>query len=278
MHRTLMAPIAGVAIAAIAIGAVSASNARTPAATPAAAPASSTPAAVAANAAASAVAANAAASAVTPASTIPVFDPGNFTPGAAIDNVYFPLPVGRTLVYKGMKVGVSQRDVVHVTTRTKMIDGVLARGVSDIAKHRRRLLEKTTDWYAQDNAGNVWYLGEDTVEFKPGGKQDTSGSWMAGVGGAVPGIIMLADPRIPDAYRQEYWKGQAEDTAWVVVRGGTTVVPFGTVHHVLRTLEASRLEPRAYDLKIYGPGLGIIREKALSGDPETANLVRVIEP
>jgi len=268
MHRTLMAPLAGVAIAAIAIGAASASNGARPA--PSTATSSSVHRAGATRTAST--------TAAVAGSNAPVFDPGNFAPGAAIDNPYFPLPVGRTLEYRGVRNGVTQRDFVHVTTRTKMIDGVLARGVSDIAKHRQRVLEQTTDWYAQDTSGNVWYLGENTVAIGPHGGRDTSGSWMAGVSGAVPGIIMLADPQIPSAYRQEYWKGQAEDTAWVVVRGGTLVEPYGTVHHILRTLEASRLEPRAYDLKIYAPGLGIVRERALTGEPEVADLVKVIEP
>ena len=54
------------------------------------------------------------------------FDPGNFVPGAPIDNAYFPLPVGRALVYRGAKDGQTQRDVVRVTAKTRMIDGVLA--------------------------------------------------------------------------------------------------------------------------------------------------------
>ena len=159
-----------------------------------------------------------------------------------------------------------------------MIDGVLATAVSDIAKHHQTLLEKTTDYYAQDKLGNVWYLGEATVSFGRHGKRDTSGSWMAGVNGAIPGLIMEANPRIPDAYRQEFLAGEAEDTAWVVRRGGSVTVPFGKIHDKLSTLEATRIEPGAYDLKVYGKGLGIVLERALSGPPEVAKLVRVIEP
>ena len=36
--------------------------------------------------------------------------------------------------------------------------------------------------------------------------------------GAVSGIIMQADPQVPDAYRQEYYVGEAEDTAWIIGR------------------------------------------------------------
>jgi hypothetical protein len=206
----------------------------------------------------------------------PVFDPANFV--AVVDNPYYPLPVGRTLVYSGIKDGQTQRDTVTITNQTKVILGVTATVVSDIADHNGTLLEKTSDWYAQDKQGNVWYLGEDTVHYLPHGKTDTSGSWEAGVNGAQPGIIMESNPQIPDSYRQEYLAGQAEDTAWIVDRGATVSVPYGKVRNVLTTLEATRLEPGAYDQKVYGPGLGIILEQSLSGANEFAKLESVTGP
>ena len=206
----------------------------------------------------------------------PVLDPANFV--SVIDNPYFPLPVGRTLVYEGTKDGQSQIDTVTVTSQTKVILGITATVVSDIANHDGALLEKTFDYYAQDKQGTVWYLGEDTTAFLPNGKTDTSGSWLAGVHGAEPGIVMEANPRIPDAYRQEYLAGEAEDTAWVVQVGGTVTVPYGKLRNTLVTLEATRIEPGAYDQKIYAPGLGIVLELALTGAPETAQLVSVTGP
>ena len=96
--------------------------------------------------------------------------------------------------------------------------------------------------------------------------------------GAEPGIIMEANPQIPDAYRQEYFAGQAEDTAWIVDRGGTVSVPYGKVRNVLTTLEATRLEPDAYDQKVYGPGIGIVLEQSLTGPNEYAKLESVTGP
>jgi hypothetical protein len=214
--------------------------------------------------------------AAAPKTGAPVFDPNNFV--AVIDNPYYPLPVGRTLVYSGIKDGDTQRDTVTVTNQTKVILSVTATVVSDVADHDGALLEKTSDWFAQDRQGNVWYLGEDTVAFLGHGKTDTSGSWEAGVDGAIPGIIMEANPQVPDAYRQEFLAGEAEDTAWVVDRGGTVKVPYGKIKDVLTTLEATRVEPGAYDEKVYGPGIGIVIEQALSGDVENAKLVSVTGP
>jgi hypothetical protein len=212
----------------------------------------------------------------TTGTSTPVFDPNNFV--AVVDNQFYPLPVGRTLVYSGVKDGQTQRDTVVIKSETKVILGVSTTVVSDIADHDGTLLEKTSDWYAQDKQGNVWYLGEDTVHYLAHGKTDTSGSWEAGVNGAVAGIIMEANPQIPDAYRQEFLAGQAEDTAWIVDRGETVTVPYGKVRNVLSTLESTRLEPGAYDQKVYGPGLGIVLEQSLSGANEYAKLVSVTGP
>jgi hypothetical protein len=105
----------------------------------------------------------------------PVLNPADFVRG--VTNPYFPLPVGRTLIYRGVKDGKSQVDWVHVTSRVKVIEGIPTVSVTDVAKHNGQLLEKTIDWYAQDKRGNVWYLGEDTAEYLPGGKVDKAGSW-----------------------------------------------------------------------------------------------------
>jgi hypothetical protein len=193
-----------------------------------------------------------------------------------IDNPYFPLPVGRTLVYRGAENGKSELDRMHVTGRTKKIAGITATVVSDnVYEPVGKLAEKTFDYYAQDSRGNVWYLGEDTKELLPGGKVDTSGSWLTGRRGGKPGLIMEADPRVPDAYRQECLSGEAEDLAWVVGRGGKVTVPYGTSRRVIRTLEFSPLEPTIVERKIYGRGVGVLAEHQLSGGRETISLVSI---
>ena len=204
----------------------------------------------------------------------PVLDPANFV--SVIDNPYFPMPVGRVLVYSGVRDGLKQIDTVTVTDQTKVLEGITATTETDVATTLDgKLLEKTTDWYAQDKQGNVWYLGEDTAAYLSSGQVDTSGSWKAGVNDGEPGIIMEADPQIPDAYRQEYLKGEAEDTAWITGRGGSLNVPYATVHNVLRSLEHTALEPDVVDMKVYAPELGIVMEQALAGGQEVAKLVKV---
>jgi len=202
----------------------------------------------------------------------PVLNPANFV--HSITNPYFPLPVGRTLIYRGIRDRVTQIDTVHVTLQTRVLEGITTTAVSDVATHQGKLLEKTTDWYAQDKQGNVWYLGERTAAYS-GGHVDHSGSWLAGVHDGEPGIVMKASPQVPDAYRQEFLAGQAEDTEWIVNRGGSIKLPFKVVHNVVTSLEFTVLEPKVIDKKIYAPGLGIVKEQAVQGPQEVATLVSV---
>ena len=148
-------------------------------------------------------------------------------------------------MYRGVRDGQTQVDRVTVTDMTKVIGGVTATVVRDVAKHGSTLLEATSDWFAQDVQGNVCYLGEDTKAYLPNGQVDTSGSWEAGVNGAVSGMIMEANPQIPDAYRQEFLAGEAEDTAWIV---GRRRFGEGSVRNGARrltSLEHTVLEPES---------------------------------
>ena len=112
--------------------------------------------------------------------------------------------------------GAEQRVEVTITDKTKRIaNGVEARVVRDVVTDTKtnEAVEITDDWYAQDSDGNVWYMGEETAEYENGKLVTRAGSFEAGVDGAQPGIIMPADPEVGQSYRQEYYKGKAEDAA-----------------------------------------------------------------
>ena len=194
-----------------------------------------------------------------------------------VDNPYYPLVPGTTYVYKGVRDGRSQVDRVTVLHRTKEIQGVTTTVVRDVARHGRHLIEKTFDWFAQDEGGTVWYFGENTKEYdRSGHVVSTEGSWTSGVDGARRGIIMEAHPAPADGYRQEYYAGHAEDQAWILSRGTSLTVPYGHLHDVLRTMEWSRLEPRVVDEKYYARGIGIVYEVTVAGGEETAQLVKIV--
>jgi hypothetical protein len=204
-------------------------------------------------------------------------DPGDYV--RFVTNPFLPFKPGTALTYRGVKDGTTQIEHLTVLHRTKLILGVRTTVVHDVSRNSAgRLLEETEDWYAQDKSGNVWYFGEDTKSYEPNGHVSTEGSWEAGVHGAVPGIVMEADPHAPDGYRQELYRGHAEDTAWVLRRGGSLDVPYGHVRHVLVTLEWTRLEPQVIDRKIYAKGFGIVREASATGPREVLELVAVHRP
>jgi hypothetical protein len=193
---------------------------------------------------------------------------------ARVDNPWFPLRPGTTLVYRGVKDGTPSRDVVRVTSRTRTIDGAACVSVSDRLYERGRLEERTTDWYTQDAHGNVWYYGEDTAELDPSGRvKTTEGTWLAGRDGAKPGIYMPAHPRVGDAGRQEYYKGHAEDH--FVVLSLRARVRWPGASGALLTKETTPLEPAVVDHKYYVRGVGTVLEETVKGGVERNTLVSV---
>jgi hypothetical protein len=175
----------------------------------------------------------------------------------SIDNPWMPLPVGTEWHYVGQTDEGTERTVVTVTPATRMVAGVRTTVVHDVVHLNGTLLEDTFDWFAQDSAGNVWYFGEDTKEYA-GKKVDRSGSWESGVHGAKPGIAMLAHPTVGKTYRQEYLRGQAEDEGKVLATDGSAKVPYGDMTGLLKTLDFTRLEPKADEHKFYARGVGMV--------------------
>jgi hypothetical protein len=201
-------------------------------------------------------------------------DPTDFT--TPVQNPYFPLEPGTVSFLRGSEDGERLLNRTSITPWKKVIQGVKTTVVNDALYEGGVLREKTTDWYAPDNSGNVWYFGEATAVYdKQGQVVNTEGSWLAGVDGAVAGIIMTANPGPTDAYRQEFSRGHAEDQGWIVARHQVADVPYGMVKDVVRSYEWTRLEPGVVSLKLYGPGLGIVREKDVAGGTELLELTRV---
>jgi len=180
----------------------------------------------------------------------PHINPADFT--TKVDNKYFPLKPGTTFFYDGG----AQRDEFAVTHSTKKVMGVECVVVSDKAWENGKLIEQTYDWHAQDKKGNVWYFGEDTKEYNNGKVTSTKGSWEAGVDGAKPGIIMQAHPKVGQSYRQEYYKGEAEDMAKAISLDESVRVPYGSFDGVLETKEWTPLEPSYAEHKYYAGGVG----------------------
>ena len=206
--------------------------------------------------------------------------PASFT--TTIDNPYYPLPPGQLLVYHGVRDGEKQVDRVFVTDQTKLVNGVTTVVVRDIARNNAGvLIEKTFDWFAQDDLGNVWYFGEDTTEYdaqRPRGRRRGSVDSTATTA-RCRGIVMEAQAQgRPTRTARSTTPGEAEDQAWMVQTGMHVEVPYGPLDGVLRSMEWARIEPRVVDMKFYAPGIGIVLEKALAGGQEVSELTKVSGP
>ena len=205
----------------------------------------------------------------------PRIDPADFSPD--VTNPWFPLTPGRTLVYTGTKDGQKALNLVATTSRTKKIDGVTTRVVEDRLYLSNVLEERTSDYYAQDRCGNVWYFGEDTAELdRHGNIVDTEGTWHAGVDDAQPGVFMQAHPQLGRRFRKEWYEGHAEDVFKVIDRSAAIAVPAGSFRHALRTAERTALEPEVLDNKYYVRGIGEVAELSVKGPRETQRLVEII--
>lgn len=205
----------------------------------------------------------------------PHIDPADFV--RKIDNRYLPFKPGTTDVSKGVAENgkTPQRDVSRVTQRTKRILGVKCTVVRDKITSRGKPVELTFDWYAQDKHGNVWYFGENSKDYDHGHWVRNDGSWKAGVNGAKPGILMEGHPKPGDSYRQEYYRGHAEDRAKVQRVGARVTVPYGSFERALVTKETTRLEPGVVEKKWYAPGIGEVKSQDVKGSHEGFRLVHV---
>ena len=211
------------------------------------------------------------------------FDAANFPADPVVDNIYSPLEPGTTRIYEAEEDDGLVRTETTVTWDTRVVAGVncvvvrdvewlLVEGVGWI------MLEDTFDWFAQDQWGNVWYFGEDTVEFEyddewnPVGST-TAGSWEAGVDGAMAGIQMLAAPASGLSYFQEFYEGEAEDQALVMRLNGKVSIDFGDFDGCLVTKEWTSLSPGSVEQKSYAPGVGLVHVAEHHGKLVSVDLV-----
>jgi len=184
-----------------------------------------------------------------------------------IDNPYFPFIPGTTWSYEGIEDGEVERIEVVVTSEARIVDTVPAVVVRDTVTLDGELIEDTYDWYAQDLAGNVWYLGEDSKEYDGGEFVGSAGSWETGVDGALPGIIMYADPaaHLNEPYRQEYYIDEAEDVGEIVQVDAEVTVRGITYSNVVVIREWNLLEPGVFENKYFAPGVGVVLEEIVEG-------------
>lgn len=210
------------------------------------------------------------------------FDPANFSNPTTIDNKYLPMVPGTKLILEGTadRGGGAQphRVIFIVTDLTKVINGVRTVVVFDRDIQDGQLAERELAFFAQDDEGNVWNVGEYPEEFEDGQLIGAPSTWIAGLADAEGGIHMhgtptVGGPRYSQGYVEsiEFW-----DCAKVLRKNLTVEVPAGKYKHVLLTDEVSPFDRGGgHQRKYHAPGIGIVEIGAV-GDPEaeTLSLVR----
>jgi hypothetical protein len=199
-------------------------------------------------------------------------DPADFE--THIDNRYWPMRRGSRWLYRGSGDGAKARSRVRVTGRTKVLaNGVRARALRDAAREKGRLVEVAFEWYAQDQAGNVWYVAEDVMEPMRGKLRRTQG-WEAGVDGAQPGVVMPGAPEVGMRYRQQHYRRKNADRSEILSLEERVKVPAGQFNNVLMLRETTPVEPRAAEYKFYAPGVGLVLTQEVSGGKARLELAR----
>src|SRR4029450_6687517 len=126
---------------------------------------------------------------------------------------------------------------------------------------------------AEDSEVNVWYFGENTAELEDGLISTIDGTFMAGVDGDKPGIVMKAQPAVGDFYRQEFSLGNAEDEAETLGLNASVTVPYGSFQHCVRSLETTPFGPDLREDKFYAPGVGNV----LTVDEDTGERCELVQ-
>ena len=198
-------------------------------------------------------------------------DPHDFVD--RVDNRWFPLEPGTVWTYRSTGDEGDRTEVVTVTDRTRVVQGVTTTGVRDVtAGDDGKVVEETFDWYAQDVDGNVWHFGADTTAYHQGSR-GTRRSWEAGVDGAEAGLVMAARPRVGDGYVQEHAPGVAEDRAMVLSLTELRAVPLDEYDDLVQIEETSPLRPGVVERTYYASGVGPVLEETVAGGSESAQLV-----
>lgn len=196
------------------------------------------------------------------ASYNPVILPTDFSNSTHLTNPYFPATPGKTYIYEGQTSDGLERVEEKRLRTTKTILGITCVEVNVREFLDGQITEETWDWYAQANDGTVWYFGEAVDNYDDQGNiENHNGSWEAGVDGALPGIIMPAEPRVGLKYREEFYPDHAEDEAQVTGTGLTVVLPLNTYTNCIKTRNFTRLEPGQNENKYYAPGVGMVKEE-----------------
>jgi hypothetical protein len=190
-----------------------------------------------------------------------------------IDNTYLPLAKLKQDIIEGSEDGKKTRVERTLKPEVHKIFKVAGQKVDSLCMEDRIFVsgvleEVALDYFAQDDAGTVYYLGEDVDKFDENGKlaqhNPPDDAWLTGKETPVPGVIIPAHPKVGDKFKSEDVSDKIDETDEVVAVDETTTVPAGKFEHCVKIAEQIPGEGREY--KFYAPGVGVVRETPATGD------------
>ncbi len=205
--------------------------------------------------------------------TQPARGTGRFSHPTRITSRWFPLQPGTQFTYDGTVTDDTgshkHRVIFTVTDVVKVINGVKTRAIWDQDINDGKLTEAELAFFAQDDAGNVWTMGEYPEEYEAGRFAGAPSTWISGVAKAKAGILVPGHP-VPGT--PSFVQGRAPsidfyDIGKVVADEVRICVRSGCYCHTVVIDESSPTAPEhGHQQKYYAPGVGLVDIKANSGD------------
>ena len=190
-----------------------------------------------------------------------------------INNTYLPLAKLKRDIIEGSEDGKKTRVERTLKPEVQKTFNVAGQKVEALCMEDQIFIngviqEVALDYFAQDDAGTVYYLGEDVDEYDEHGKlaqhNPPDDAWLTGKDTPVPGIIIPAHPKVGDKFKSEDVSATVDESDEVVAVDETTTVPAGTFEHCVKIAE--QVPGEGLEYKYYAPGVGVVRETPATGD------------
>ncbi len=186
-----------------------------------------------------------------------------------ITNPYLPLAYLKQDILEGTEGGAkvrTERIAKPDLRKTFTVNGqkVEALVFEDRDYEDGQLAEVAVDYFAQDDDGNVYYLGEDVDEYKDGKVVGHDGAWMLGKDTQTPGLLFPAHPKVGEKFKSEDVSKEINEVDEVISLSETVIVPAGTYKNCVKIKES--LADGTTEFKYYAPGVGVVRENPHDGD------------
>jgi len=178
-------------------------------------------------------------------------------------NDYFVLEPGYQEILEGKDGKDFTRLIITVLNETKKVGNFETRIVEENESLNGQTIEISKNYFTFcPKTGSIYYFGEDVDIYKNGKIVDHSGTWIA-EGNNKPGLAMPGLVLLGARYYQEVAPGIAMDRAEIISVSETIETPAGKFIKVLKTEETTPLEPLNKEIKLYAPGIGLIKDENL---------------